>query len=297
MSLRRIAIPFLALGILAPRLAAAEDVFTPLVDLGAVGIAEPVTRRVGAGGALRLGFGPPHEDADREDHQDIVGDGNVFSTVGDLARWDANFYEPKVGGPALLDALRTEGRTVGGKPTGYGRGLFVDAIAGMPGERHNGAGGGYRIELLRFPSERTSVAVLCNRYDAEVEDLADAVAGALLPKLAAVPSLGVAPSPTPLGRRSRGRRRADRRHLRRAEHVRGEDGARRGRQGVARCGGRLSRDGDRGGPEGHSLHEWVHHEVCLRARRRAARQSARAHRHREGRGRRVIVHGRREACW
>ena len=39
---------------------------------------------------------------------DVVGDGGVFSTVGDLALWDANFYDHGVGG-ATLHARSSQG--------------------------------------------------------------------------------------------------------------------------------------------------------------------------------------------
>jgi hypothetical protein len=33
---------------------------------------------------------------------DMVGDGGVFTTIEDLARWDANFYVPTVGGVGAM---------------------------------------------------------------------------------------------------------------------------------------------------------------------------------------------------
>jgi CubicO group peptidase (beta-lactamase class C family) len=48
-----------------------------------------------------------------------TGDGAVMTTVRDLARWDGNFATPKVGGPALLDAMRSRGRLDDGTPLTY----------------------------------------------------------------------------------------------------------------------------------------------------------------------------------
>src|SRR5690606_13983908 len=39
-----------------------------------------------------------------------VGDGAILTTVEELLRWDNNFYDPKIGGQAMLDALQTPGR-------------------------------------------------------------------------------------------------------------------------------------------------------------------------------------------
>jgi CubicO group peptidase (beta-lactamase class C family) len=38
------------------------------------------------------------------------GPSSLFSTVGDLARWDENFYTAKVGGTAVLEALQEKGK-------------------------------------------------------------------------------------------------------------------------------------------------------------------------------------------
>jgi CubicO group peptidase (beta-lactamase class C family) len=91
-----------------------------------------------------------------------VGDGAVFTTVEELLRWDNNFYAPKVGGQALLDALQATGRLNDGKPLTYALGLGVGTYRGQRTVSHGGSWGGYRAELLRFPDQRFSVATLCN---------------------------------------------------------------------------------------------------------------------------------------
>ena len=52
-----------------------------------------------------------------------TGDGAVQTTVEDLAKWDRNFYDPKVGGPALVEQLQTTGVLNGGETIPYARGL------------------------------------------------------------------------------------------------------------------------------------------------------------------------------
>jgi CubicO group peptidase (beta-lactamase class C family) len=113
-----------------------------------------------------------------------TGDGAVQTSVEDLARWDANFYEPKVGTQETLALLRTPGKLDDGKPVTYAMGLDESTQNGVAREEHNGAWAGYRADVLRFPSERLAVACLCNLGDAAPEERADAVAKALLPKLA-----------------------------------------------------------------------------------------------------------------
>ena len=109
-----------------------------------------------------------------------TGDGAVHTTVEDLALWDQNFYTPTVGGPQLLERLQTPGRLEGGKALTYALGLFVDEYRGVRRVHHGGSWAGYRAELIRFPDQRVSVAVLCNLGTANPSDLARQVADILL---------------------------------------------------------------------------------------------------------------------
>ncbi len=117
---------------------------------------------------------------------DHVGDGGVFTTVEDLALWDANFYEPKVGGPAFLELMHTRGRLNDGTELGYAFGLFLGDHRGHPSVSHGGAWVGYRAELMRFPERRMSVVCLANRGDVNPTLLCARVADRLLEELPAV---------------------------------------------------------------------------------------------------------------
>ena len=106
----------------------------------------------------------------------IVGSGGLLTTAGDLARWDANFYEPRVGGPALIDALLTRGTLNDGTQLDYAGGLGHGTWKGLPTVRHAGGMLGFRTEMLRFPDQRFTVICLANRSDADPSGLANAVA-------------------------------------------------------------------------------------------------------------------------
>jgi CubicO group peptidase (beta-lactamase class C family) len=93
---------------------------------------------------------------------DVVGDGGVFSTVEDLARWDANFETGKVGGREGVARLQQTATLSDGRSTGYALGLSVGNFAGSRIVSHSGAYGGYRSTYLRFPDEHLSVITLCN---------------------------------------------------------------------------------------------------------------------------------------
>lgn len=91
-----------------------------------------------------------------------VGDGAVITTVEDLLKWDNNFYDPKVGGQAMVDELQSTVPLTSGKPNDYALGLVRGTYRGAPSVSHGGSWGGYRAELFRIPSLHFSAAVLCN---------------------------------------------------------------------------------------------------------------------------------------
>jgi CubicO group peptidase (beta-lactamase class C family) len=97
---------------------------------------------------------------------DQTGDGSVMSTVLDLAKWDANFYEPTVGGQPLVDGLLTRGKLADGTELDYAAGLVHGAYRGRPTVWHSGGWAGYVSMFERFPALRTSVVVLCNAGNA-----------------------------------------------------------------------------------------------------------------------------------
>ena len=109
-----------------------------------------------------------------------VGDGSVMTTVEELARWDRNFYDANVGGRALLDSMQVPARLTSGRTLDYASGLIVGEYRGLRTVRHGGSWAGYRAELLRFPHQRASVAVLCNYSRSGPGRLAQRVADVIL---------------------------------------------------------------------------------------------------------------------
>ncbi|HSJ30115.1 MAG TPA: serine hydrolase domain-containing protein [Longimicrobiales bacterium] len=91
-----------------------------------------------------------------------LGDGAVFTTVEELLHWDENFYSGRVGGKAMLERIQETGTLNDGSALEYALGLFITEHRGQRTVAHGGAWGGYRAELLRFPDQHFSVAVLCN---------------------------------------------------------------------------------------------------------------------------------------
>lgn len=108
---------------------------------------------------------------------DLVGSGGLYSTVEDLAKWDANFYDNKLGGGRpLIDRMLENGRLNDGSEVDYAAALVNGEYRGLRTVSHSGALGGYRAQLLRFPGERFSVAILCNLETSDPTGLAYKVA-------------------------------------------------------------------------------------------------------------------------
>lgn len=119
------------------------------------------------------------------------GPGNVLTTLEDLALWDRNFYDGRVGGKALLDKMQTVGVLADGKPITYASGLYVESYRGAKLVEHSGGIGGYASQLSRFPDQRFTVVVLANAPNVSptrmVRSIADLYLGAeLAPKPQAV---------------------------------------------------------------------------------------------------------------
>ena len=95
-------------------------------------------------------------------HLDVVGASGLVTTVEDLARWDANFYTPRVGGEAMVRQMMQPFRLNNGEEIEYRFGLRAARYRGLPIVEHAGADAGYRAQFTRFPEQRVSVICLCN---------------------------------------------------------------------------------------------------------------------------------------
>ena len=122
----------------------------------------------------------PRDGADGFEHRVLsfsnVGTTSLFTTVEDLAKWDANFYEPVAGGAEAVAMLQERGVLNDGTTIGYAAGLAIVEYRGLRTVGHGGADAGYRAHILRFPDERFTVIVLANRGDANPSAIAYRVA-------------------------------------------------------------------------------------------------------------------------
>lgn len=92
----------------------------------------------------------------------VIGNGGLLTTVGDMLLWNENLDNPRVGGRAWAEMLQTPTRLNDGTELDYALGLYVQRYRGVREISHGGSTAGYQTFLARFPDERLSVAVLCN---------------------------------------------------------------------------------------------------------------------------------------
>jgi CubicO group peptidase (beta-lactamase class C family) len=107
---------------------------------------------------------------------DTVGATSLLTTIADLARWDENFYSPRIGGTGFIEQMLDQGKLNDGTTLSYALGLTIGTYRGLPIVEHGGADAGYRSDLIRFPKQHFSVACLCNLAGIQTAQLVREVA-------------------------------------------------------------------------------------------------------------------------
>ena len=105
---------------------------------------------------------------------DVPGDGQLYTTVEDLLRWDDYLHGARK--PAIHAAMLTEARLSSGDPTRRARGLFLDDYRGQRTVYHTGSSWGSQSVLIRFLDQDLAIAIACNDGLSDPEELAHRVA-------------------------------------------------------------------------------------------------------------------------
>jgi CubicO group peptidase (beta-lactamase class C family) len=129
-----------------------------------------------------------HE-TDQSSTSAVLGDGGIYSSLDDLAKWDRAlrlhtlFTEAEMQ-PALTPVQPTQGpaKSPDGSTVSYGFGWFLDPYQGHRRMSHNGETIGFRTTIQRFPDDHLTIIILANRTDINPEELALKVADLYLVK-------------------------------------------------------------------------------------------------------------------
>jgi CubicO group peptidase (beta-lactamase class C family) len=123
----------------------------------------------------------------------VLGDGGIYSSIDDLAKWDAALYDNRLLGQdslrsAFAPATKTDDPAV---QYGYGWRITGESLW------HSGETMGFRNVIVRYPKQRLTVVVLTNRDEPDPYFLALAIAKIYLPTADAVHAARAATGPDP----------------------------------------------------------------------------------------------------
>ncbi len=102
----------------------------------------------------------------------VLGDGGIYSSIDDLAKWDRALREHTLLSevemrPTLTPVQPTDGpaKNLDGAKVSYGFGWFLDPYQNHKRMSHDGSTIGFRTTIQRFPEDQLTVIVLANRAD------------------------------------------------------------------------------------------------------------------------------------
>jgi CubicO group peptidase (beta-lactamase class C family) len=158
----------------------AERIFTPL------GMTNTVAYEEGISTVKHRAFGYTEESVrwaqtDQSQTSAVLGDGGIYSSIDDLAKWDAALYDDRLLS-ARSRALAFTPVTDTDDPTvryGMGWRITQEPIGGST-LWHSGESVGFRNVIIRYPEQRFSIVLLTNRNDPEPYQTARAIGNLLL---------------------------------------------------------------------------------------------------------------------
>ena len=124
--------------------------------------------------------GGGYERTDQSLTSAVLGDGGIYSSVEDLARWDAALYAGKLLKRETQRAAFAPMRLSDGKVSEYGFGWRLGTYRGKRTIGHGGDSIGFRTYIERYPEDRFAVIVLFNRADVEPHDAVRRIVDACL---------------------------------------------------------------------------------------------------------------------
>ncbi len=112
------------------------------------------------------------QETDQSPTSATLGDGGVYSSLADLARWDQALRRHTLLSESEMQAWATPVSVPGGSvvepdgtPAAYGFGWFLNSYRGHARMWHYGETIGFRTAIQRFPADSLTVIILCNRSD------------------------------------------------------------------------------------------------------------------------------------
>jgi len=124
-----------------------------------------------------IGYVRDDDDSVRMTHNynfDVAGDGQMYTTVVDLLRWDDYLHgEDK---PEFYPVIMLEGTLNSGVKIRRAKGLFLDEYRDSPTVHHTGSSWGFRTVVKRFVDHDLGIAIACNDDNSYPRSLAFKIA-------------------------------------------------------------------------------------------------------------------------
>ena len=86
----------------------------------------------------------------------------LYSTVGDLYKWDQAFYKDPLVSDETLGKILTSVVATNDGDQKYGYGWFISSSSGRQVIEHHGGWSGFNLTLARYPDDQVTVVVLSN---------------------------------------------------------------------------------------------------------------------------------------
>ena len=170
-----------------------ERIFTPLK------MSQTVAFEKGKNEVLQRAYGHSKEgdiwkETDQSPTSATLGDGGIYSSPTDLAKWDEALAQHTLLSEKEVQPALTFGQLAAGAqpkwpansdrpegtPVSYGFGWFLDPYRNHPRMWHYGDTSGFHTYIQRFPADRLTIIILCNRTDLDPESLARRVSDLFL---------------------------------------------------------------------------------------------------------------------
>lgn len=127
--------------------------------------------------------------ADQSMTSAVLGDGGIYTSIADYAKWDRALREMS-GSPKSLPAIvraYTPAKLNDGKSTGYGQGWFIELKNGNVVVQHGGSTIGFNHMVRRIPEIGFAVVVFSNHAGPEPKELAQKIEDLVLDTHSATP--------------------------------------------------------------------------------------------------------------
>ena len=110
----------------------------------------------------------------------VLGDGGIYSSIEDLAKWEAALTNHRLLPRETLAQMMSSTAETSTPNVSYGYGWYVGKYTDHTALWHDGTTSGFRNHYLRIPEKKLTIILLANRTDIDAAALTRRVADAFL---------------------------------------------------------------------------------------------------------------------